>query len=128
MAQVVGEDSQIIQSKEMVRVFVGVDYGMDSRNPFAQQLHAEVRRRVDQQISFGKAQDNTAPSTLILRILVQACGTIATNHGHSVRGARAKQDKLISKNAFSEGGHVKFFFWEIMWFSSAKGPNTNPKR
>ena len=40
VAQVLREDPQIVEAEQMIGVPMGIGYGMDSPNPFPQQLNA----------------------------------------------------------------------------------------
>ena len=116
VAQVIGEDAQVVQAEKMVGVLVRIDYGVDQPNLLAQQLHAKIRGGVDKQVSARQAPYDTAPPALVLRMRVQARRAATADHGHAVRSAGAEKNKLIQKipvdlqcghGGKDEGGRMK---------------------
>jgi hypothetical protein len=81
---------------------VSEKHRMDEANPLAKELDPQFRGCVDEQVSARKAEDDRAPSPLILGILACAGGAAAPDHGNAVRRASAEKDEL-SGDAFVMG-------------------------
>jgi hypothetical protein len=85
---------QIIQTKNVVGVFVRVQNRVGDADLFAQQLLSQVRWCVNQYIARRQAQYQTATSAAITRVIAGADSAVATNGWHADRGASAKEDQL----------------------------------
>ena len=66
VAKVELKHSQFVEPKDMVGVGVRVQDAVNDADPFAKQLEAEVRRRVDEQVATGEPKNGSAASSLVL--------------------------------------------------------------
>jgi len=94
--QVELHQTQIVEPKDVVRVFVRKTNRVNQAQTFANQLLSQVRRSVDQQIPFGQAEYGTTPSPLVFRVAAATNGATAAQRGNAHAGASPQQDHLPS--------------------------------
>lgn len=87
----VPEQTQVIQSKEMVCVTMRVNDGMNQIDSFSQQLHAQLGRRVDQKSALQSSDGDSSSRPVVARIGRSADGTMAPNDRDPMTGAGAQQ-------------------------------------
>ncbi len=104
VSQVVGKQPQVIQAEHVVGMVVGKQRRMDDADLLAQQLRAQVGRRVDQQVSAGQAQHQRAAKPVVARVGAGAGVAAAADDRHAHRGAGAQEDQL----AADVGGDSRF--------------------
>ena len=63
------KQSQVVQAKQMVGMFVRVQNRMHNPDLFSQQLCAKIRWRIDQQQSAGQVQQHGTAQTFVARII-----------------------------------------------------------
>lgn len=83
MPKVELEEAKVIESEDVIGVFVGVDHRVNDADAFAEELLAEVGGGVDQQVALREAENGAAAGALVLRIASRADGAIAANRGDS---------------------------------------------
>ena len=84
------EWSEIIQSKNMIRVSVRIKDGVDLANVFTQRLLAKVRRCIDQDEVASKFDQNGRTESAVARIGRMADRAITANGWNAHRRAAAK--------------------------------------
>ena len=95
--QVKLEEAEVIETEDVIGVFVGVDHRVHDADAFAKQLLAKVGGGVDQEVALGETEDGAAARPLVLGITSGADRTIAANRGDSDRRAGSEQDHLARK-------------------------------
>ena len=93
-AQVVREDSQVVQAEQVVGMIVRIERGMDPPDPLAQQLPTQVGGGVDQQVSAGQPQDDARPRAAVAWVAARASVAVAADHRHADRSAGAEEEQL----------------------------------
>ena len=76
-----------------------VQHRVNQTDFFAQELQTQLRRRVDEDVAFRRADEDSAAVAIVPRILGTAGSAIAANHGHAVRSTRSKNS--------NSGPHLK---------------------
>ena len=90
------QDADVVQPKQMVRVLMRVDDGVDYADLLPQQLQTQIGRSIDQQIPLGKPENGRAPRALIARMFAAADRAAAANGGNTHRGTGPEQDELAA--------------------------------
>lgn len=70
---------------------------MNDADTFAIQLRAKIGRSVDQQVTFGKAQDDTAPTSLVTRVIAAADFTLTADRRDANGSTAPQHDQLPRK-------------------------------
>lgn len=83
MAEVELEEAEVIESEDVIGVFVGVDHRVDDADAFTEQLLAEIGGGIDQQVALGEAENGATSGALVFRIASRTDGAIAANRGDS---------------------------------------------
>ena len=104
-AEILREDPQIVEPEQMVGVLVRVDHRVDAADALAEQLHAQLGRRVDQQIALGQADDDAAARAAVARVGAGADRAVAADDRHAVRRARAQEQPLAAEVGRVGRGH-----------------------
>ena len=81
----------------MIRMFVGEQDAMNHSDLLSQQLAAQIRGRVNQQVTSGKPEDGTGAGSLVMTIRTLADVASEADHGHADRGSGSKQDHLSAQ-------------------------------
>jgi hypothetical protein len=69
---------------------------MGHADPHTQELHPQVGRGVDQQISLGQASDRRTAEPLVSRVRAQANAAAAPDRRDTDAGSCAEQDELAT--------------------------------
>ena len=91
------EQSQIVQTMQVVSMFVSKDNRIHHPDPFSQQLVTKVRRSVKKQIAPGQSKNGTGASSVIFWIGTLANRTCASDSRDTYAGAATEQDQLPAK-------------------------------
>src|SRR5215468_6213041 len=67
-AQQAWNRTQVIETEEMVGVVMGEEDRMHTADAFAQELQPQLGRRIDKDIAFRHAQQDSAPVALVARV------------------------------------------------------------
>ena len=92
-AEFSGEQPHIIQAEQVVRVVMRVKHGVGDGYFFAQELHPEFGRGVDEQIPGGEFQQDRTARPVVARIGRCANRTLAPDHRHPDGGAGPQKKK-----------------------------------
>lgn len=88
------EKPQIVESHDVIRVLVGVGHGVDQADFFSQELGSQVRRRINKQVSLGKACNHATAGSLITRVTASAHGAAASEGRDTDGSARSEHDEF----------------------------------
>ena len=92
-AQATWDRPQVIEAEQVVGVVVREQDGVNHRDLLAEQLQPQLRRRVDEDVALGQADQDGAAVALVARVGGLAHGTVAADHGHADRRAGAQEAK-----------------------------------
>ncbi len=94
----------VVQAKDVVRVGVGDQHGIDARQGVLQGLLAEVRGGVDQQPEPVMPEVDAGAQPPVARICRSADGAVAADQGHAGGGAGAEKERF-GRGVGADGGH-----------------------
>ena len=99
--QVKLKQPQIVQTENVVRMFVCKSDGVNQSDFFTQQLNSQFWWSVDQQNSFRQPNCHRTASSIVLRIVTQA-NAAPTPQGRNAHRSPAPQHNHFSRNVGSE--------------------------
>ncbi len=88
-----GDGPQVVEAEQVVGVVVREQHGVDDADALAEQLQAQLGRRVDEQIALRRADEDGAAIAVVARVGRAADGAVAADHGHADRGAGAEESE-----------------------------------
>src|SRR5260370_33483516 len=88
------EAAQIVQSKDMVGMGVGIEYGVYLSDLVGKRLQPQFRRGVYEESMAGMANQNRGAEPSIFGIVAAAYRTVAPDIRDAVRGAAAQNQSL----------------------------------
>jgi hypothetical protein len=96
MTEIKWEQSQIVESEDVVGVGVREQHAVNDPDPLAQQLRPEIGRRIDEQVSLGQSDQCGASQPLVSRMTAGTDGAATANHGDADRRAGSQQNELTA--------------------------------
>src|SRR5262249_26343318 len=93
-----GKGAHVIEPKEMIHVVVREENGMNQVDLRPQELQAQFRGRVDEQIPLGQADEGGAAIAVIAWVGGMANRTVAAEHRNARRRSRAEKSKRAGTN------------------------------
>ncbi len=100
------EAAQIVEAKDMVRVRVCVDHGIDARDVFTQALEAQIGGGVNQDARGSVAEQGRCAQPLVARIGRRAHPARAPDDWNAVRRARPEEGDLQRLHVFALARHT----------------------
>ena len=92
--EVLPENSQVVESENVVSVVVGEHCGVDKVNPFPNQLKPKFRRRVNKEGPLGRFNRDTAPTTVVFGVVGITDLAVAPDHRDANTCSGAQQHQV----------------------------------
>ena len=90
---VLGVGAEVVEAGEVVGMVVGEENAVQGGDAVEEALGTEVGGRVEKEAGGGGLEENGGTKAAVAGIGGRADGTITGEHGNSVGGSRAKEEK-----------------------------------
>lgn len=107
MAEPKRDQTQVVESENMVGVLMGVDDRVDQTDPFADQLDPQIRRGVDQHRASGQPDRDRTAGAVVPRIVALTNLAIASDRRDADAGPGAQEgdQALVGAAGFGDKRH-----------------------